>query len=42
MHTEVEKVVADVNAFLEKDWTDFKSKIDFTKWTLFKTIDPLK
>jgi len=41
-HLEVEKVVKEVNTFLDKDWAAFKSKIDLSQWPLFKKIDPLK
>ncbi|MEO6130470.1 MAG: hypothetical protein ABIQ02_01390, partial [Saprospiraceae bacterium] len=41
-HEEVQKLAADVNSFLDKDWSEFKSKIDLSKWPLFKKIEPLK
>jgi hypothetical protein len=41
-HAEVEKIVKEVNDFLEKDWVEFKSKVDLSQWPLFKKIDPLK
>jgi len=41
-HAEVEKLVKEVNDFLEKDWVEFKAKVDLSQWPLFKKIDPLK
>lgn len=41
-HIEVEKLAEEVDSILTKEWTEFKTKIDFSKWTLFKKIDPLK
>jgi photosystem II stability/assembly factor-like uncharacterized protein len=38
---EVEKRVKEINDFLEKDWADFKSKIDLSQWSLFKKIEPV-
>jgi len=41
-HNEVEKVVNDVNAFIEKDWKAYKEFIAKWTWPLYKNIDPLK
>ncbi|HZV68090.1 MAG TPA: hypothetical protein VFG10_01030 [Saprospiraceae bacterium] len=41
-HHEIEKLTDEINTFLNKDWTEFKSKIDLSQWTLFKKIEPIK
>ncbi|MFZ1678819.1 MAG: hypothetical protein WAT91_16165 [Saprospiraceae bacterium] len=41
-HLEVGKLSEEVNNFLSKDWHDFKSKIDISKFPVFKIIEPLK
>ena len=41
-HLEVEKLTGEVNAFLEKEWKEFKEVVTKNTWPVFKTIDPLK
>ena len=41
-HLEVEKVVKDVNAFLENDWKAYKEFIAKWSWPLYKNLEPLK
>ncbi|MGB3079149.1 MAG: hypothetical protein WBB31_08755, partial [Saprospiraceae bacterium] len=41
-HLEIAKLIEEVNNFLTKDWIEFKSKVDISKFPVFKIIDPLK
>ena len=38
---EVEKVVKDVNAFMDNEWTAYKVFLNQWEWPLFKKIEPL-
>jgi len=41
-HSEVEKVVKEVNDFIEKDWKEYKEFIAKWSWPLYKNLEPLK
>jgi hypothetical protein len=40
--SEVQKVVKEVNDFIEKDWKAYKEFISKWSWPLYKKLDPLK
>jgi hypothetical protein len=41
-HNEVEKVVKEVNDFIETDWKAYKEFIAKWSWPLYKNLEPLK
>jgi len=41
-HIEVEKIVNEVNGFLDKDWKSYKEFVGKLTWPLYKNLEPLK